>query len=224
MTLTMQPTDPRPLGAAFAACGLASLVLLANHPRGGAHDFAGVLQEEAAHQLIDGVVHGGFVLVLAILIVCFVLLGRRLGTDRVPMVICTVAVCIGAAASMASMIIDGLVVPAVAVRYANVTTSEGLAAAKALFVFAGSLIGFLMPMGIAFQSVGMLSLGAMLATGTQRLRIAGGAGVLAGALIVALLGLAPAGMAAHVMLAAIAVLGLWYLTLAMLLWSGRLGR
>ncbi|MBS0578151.1 MAG: hypothetical protein JSR36_02690 [Proteobacteria bacterium] len=223
MTQSLQPTDPRPLGAAFAACGLASLVLLANHPASGAHDFAGVLQEEAAHRFIDGVVHGGFVLVLATLIVNFVLLGRRLGAERVPVVICTVAFCIGAAACMASMILDGLVIPAVAVRYAGVSTPESLAAAKSLFVFAGSLIGFLMPMGIAFQSLAMLSLGALLAAGTPRLRLVGRAGALAGILIVALLVLVPPGRAAHVMLAGIALLGLWYLALAVLLWNGRLG-
>jgi hypothetical protein len=223
VTQTPPPTRPRPLGAAFAACGLASLLLLANHPASRAHDFAGVLQEEAADRVIDGVVHGGFVLVLAALIACFVLLGRRLGAERVPMVICTVAFCIGAAASMASMILDGLVLPAVAVRYANVTTPESLAAARALFVLAGSLISVLMPMGIAFQSLAMLSLGAALLTGPQRLRIAGGAGVLVGALIIALLVLVPAGLGAHVMLGAIALLGLWYLALAVLLWSGRLG-
>jgi hypothetical protein len=216
------PVAPRKLAAAFALCGLATLVLLANHPASGARDFAGVLREEAANQLMDGVVHGGFIFVLAALIVCFLLLARRLGSGRIPVVVTVVAFCIGSGALMASMLVDGLVIPAVAARYVNIDAPDKLAAAKALFVFAGTLISFLMPLGIAFQSIAMLSLGGLFIAATPKRRAAGITGVSLAALILVLLVSTPAGAAAHVLLGSIVVLAVWYFILAALLWRGSL--
>jgi hypothetical protein len=212
----------RRLAGAFALCGLGTLVLLANHPGGAAHDFAGVLREEAANQFMDGIVHGGFIFVLAALIVCFVLLARHLGSGRVPVVVTVVAFCIGCGALMGSMLVDGLVIPAVAARYVGIDAPEKVAAAKALFVFAGALISFLMPLGIAFQSIAMVSLGGLLIAGTPRRRAAGIAGVSFGALILVLLVSAPSHMAAHVLLGSIALIAIWYFILAGLLWRGGL--
>ncbi len=216
------PADPidRKLAGAFALCGLASLLLLANHPAGSAHDFAGVLREEAANQLVDGVVHGGFIFVLAALIVCFLLLARRLGAGRVLVTVTLVAFCIGSAFLMASMLVDGLVIPAVAARCLNVDAPEKLAAAKALFVFAGTLISFLMPLGLALQSIAMLSLGGLLIAGPPRRRMAGAFGAGAGILILAAVAATPAAMAAHVLLGGIVLIALWYFILAALLWRG----
>jgi hypothetical protein len=213
-------TQSRKLAGAFALCGLATLVLLANHPASAAHDFAGVLREEAGNQLADGIVHGGFIFVLATLIVCFAQLARLLGSGRAPVVVMTVAFTIGCAALMGSMLVDGLVIPAVAARYLNVVAPEQLAAAKALFVFAGTLISVLMPMGIAFQSVAMLSLGALLVAGPPRHRGTGIAGVSLGTVILVLLAATAAGMPPHVLLLSIALTAGWYLILAALLWRG----
>ena len=209
--------EPRRLATAFALCGLATLVLLANHPASGARDFAGVLREEAANQFMDGIVHGGFIFVLAALIVCFLLLARRLGPGRAPVVVTLVAFCVGSGALMASMLVDGLVIPAVAARYVNIDAPEKLAAAKALFVFAGALISFLMPLGIAFQSIAMLSLGGLFAAGMPRRRAAGITGVGFGALILVSLAGTPAGMSAHVLLGSIALSAVWYFILAAVL-------
>jgi hypothetical protein len=213
-------TQSRKLAGAFALCGLATLVLLANHPASAAHDFAGVLREEAGNQLMDGIVHGGFILVLATLVVCFAQLARLLGSGRVPVVVMTVAFTIGCAALMGSMLVDGLVIPAVAARYLGVVAPEQLAAAKALFVFAGTLISFLMPMGIAFQSVAMLSLGALFVTGPPRHRGTGVAGVSFGSVILVLLAATVAGMPPHVLLLSIALTAAWYFVLAAVLWRG----
>jgi hypothetical protein len=220
MNTPEDPTQSRRLAGAFALCGLGTLVLLANHPASAARDFAGVLREEAANQLMDGLVHGGFIFVLAALIVCFVLLARRLGCGRVAVVVTVVAFCIGCGAFMASMLVDGLVIPAVAARYVDVDAPEKLAAAKALFVFAGALISFLMPLGIAFQSIAMMSLGGLFVAGPPRRRVAGLAGVSFGALILVLLVGSPAHMASHVLLGSIALIAVWYFVLAALLWHG----
>jgi hypothetical protein len=219
----MNTPDPaaRRLAGALALCALATLVLLANHPAGAAHDFAGMLREEAGNRLIDGVVHGGFILVLAALIACMLLLAQRLGPGRTPVVIAVVTFGIGSAALIGSMLLDGLVIPAVAARYLDVDAPEKVAAVKAVFVFAGTLISLLMPLGLAFQSVAALSLGGLLAAGPSGRRATGLFGVGAGILIlVAIAG--TAGTVAHVLLGGIALLSLWYLALAVLLWRGRL--
>ncbi len=109
-----------------------------------------------------------------------------------------------------------------AARYVNVDAPEKLAAAKAVFVLAGSLISFLMPIGLAFQAIAMLSLGVLLLTGPPRRRSAGAFGALAGILILAAVAGTPAAMAAHVLLGGIVLITLWYLILAALLWRGGL--
>ena len=79
--------ERRGLAAAFALCALVTLTLLASHPSSGARSFAEFVQDEARHVLIDGLVHGGFIVTLSALIVCFVLLSQRLGSGRAPIVI-----------------------------------------------------------------------------------------------------------------------------------------
>src|ERR1700674_5062660 len=61
--------ERRGLAAAFTLCALASVTLLANHPSGSAGGLAALLKEEATHRVIDGVVHGGFVVTLNALII-----------------------------------------------------------------------------------------------------------------------------------------------------------
>src|SRR5580704_18017641 len=102
------------LGIAFSLCALATLTLLANHPNAGAHDLADFIKEEARNQFIDGLVHGGLIATQGALSVCLLLLSRRLGSDRVPVVIAVVAFFIGCCALVASMILDGFASPAIA--------------------------------------------------------------------------------------------------------------
>ena len=55
--------ERRGFAAAFGLCAVATATLLASHPGGGggAGGFAEFLKAEARNQLIDGVVHGGFI-------------------------------------------------------------------------------------------------------------------------------------------------------------------
>jgi hypothetical protein len=219
MTTAAESVSSRALAIAFALCGLATVLLLTNHPASAAHDFAGVLREEAGNKLADGIVHGGFIFVLAALITCFALLARRLGPAKTAVVVTTVAFSIGSAALMFSMLVDGLVIPAVAARYLDVTAPEQIAAAKALFVFSGTAISFLMPLGIAFQAIAMLSLGGMFAS-TAAHRGTGISGVALGVLVLLLPAGTLAGLPPHLLLVGIALTAAWYFLLAVLLWRG----
>jgi hypothetical protein len=62
----------RGLAAALLGCALVTLVLLANHPAGAGHTLIEVIAAEARDQRADAIVHAGFVVTLAFLIVCLV--------------------------------------------------------------------------------------------------------------------------------------------------------
>jgi hypothetical protein len=209
--------ERRGLAAAFALCALATLMLLANHPGDGAHAIADLIKSEARNQLIDGVVHGGFIVTLGALIVCFVFLSRYLGAAKVPVIIGLVAFCIGSGALMASMILDGFATPAIAVRFAGTDSADNLVMAKTLLIFLGTLVHFLMPMGMLFQSVAMFSWSSVIVRRRGLPRAVGAFGLaVAVSLMVALIAV-PTAMATHVLLGGIMLQGIWYFALAAVL-------
>jgi hypothetical protein len=209
--------EARGLGIAFALCALATLTLLANHPNAGAHDLADFIKEEARNQFIDGLVHGGFIATQGALSVCLLLLSRRLGSDRVPVVIAVVAFFIGCGALMASMILDGFASPAIAARLAGTDSADNLLMAKTLLILVGTLIRFLMPMGILLQSVALLAWSAVIAQAGGMPRAVGVFGSVAAVALIVVLLAAPVTMTTHVLLGGILLQATWYLALAALL-------
>jgi hypothetical protein len=206
----------RGLAAAFTVCALASLTLLANHPNGSPGGFADLIKNEAAHQVIDGVVHGGFVATLVALIICFVLWSRFLGLAKPTVVIGLVCFCVGCGALIASMVLDGFATPAIAVRFAG---TDDLQPAKTLFVLVGTLIRFLMPMGLLFQFVALLSWSSVIVKGPGFARAVGLVGPLVAIFLVVAIFAVPSQMAAHVILAGVALQAIWYLAIAALLFK-----
>jgi hypothetical protein len=201
------------LAGAFAFCSLATLALLANHPAAGAHTFADLIKAEARDQVAAGLVHGGFIVTLSVLIVCFVFLARALGMARVAIVAGLVAFCVGSGALMGSMVLDGFAIPAIAVRFSG-SDADGLTQAQTLFILCGTLIRFLMPMGLLFQGVAMLSWSSVIVASRGWCRAAGVFGLAGGILLIGAL-LAPLPrLREHVLLGAIVVLAVWYLALA----------
>jgi hypothetical protein len=206
----------RGLAAAFALWALASLTLLANHPAGHPGSFADLLKDEAAHLFINRVVHGGFSITLVALIICFVFLSRLLGSARPSVVIGLVCYCVGCSALIASMVLDGFATPAIAVRFAG---TEDLQSAKALFILLGTLIGFLLPAGLLFQSVAMLSWSSVIVKGPGLRRAVGLFGLAVAILLMVAIFATPALKAAHVILGGIALQSFWYLAIAALLFN-----
>jgi hypothetical protein len=200
----------------LTGCALATLVLLANHPAGGGHSLIEVIAAQVREQRADAIVHMGFVVTLACLIVCLVSVARLLGTARPPVLIGLVSFCIGSGLLMLSMILDGLAVPAIAVRFVAITDPAALAPARTALMLCGVLIGILMPLGLMFQAATMLTWSIAIAA-RRGLRLATAVcGVLAAALLAAGLLFAPAAMTPHVVLGAIVLLALWYGALALL--------
>jgi hypothetical protein len=157
MTGTCAPA--RTAGILSIATGIATVALLANHPGGDAKTFADVLKDEAANRTMDAIVHGGFVVVLALQAICYATLSARIGRGAIAGL---VFFAFGAAFLSASMVLDGLVTPALATKY--LAAPEKIEFAKSLFALVGTLTSLLMPIGLAFQSAAIVAWGATLMT------------------------------------------------------------
>lgn len=215
MTDDITPSrEGRGLALAFALCAVATLALLANHPSGTTGGLAEFLKDAAAHQSADRVVHGGFILTLAALMVCFALLSRHLGSGRALVVIGRIAFGTGCGALMLSMLLDGFATPALAARFVGAADLQPM---KTLLLLLGTLIRFLMPMGLLFQSIAMLSWSAVMARGRGLRRAVGGFGLAAALALIVAQFTVPEVMAAYVILGGIALQAIWYFGIAAVL-------
>ena len=205
-------------GLMLALCGVASVALLAAHPGDdGPPLLAAVLRREAAQALPDAIVHGGFVVVLALEWIGFAALAVRSGPWRTPVIGATLFALVGSGLLSASMILDGLVTPAIAAHYAGMTPDKQ-EPARALFSLIGAAIRVLMPGGLAFLGASSLAWAFALLPAPGSGRVGGLVALVCGvvvilavgmnlqslgmaSLIVALLGSAAWAMAAGVLLA-----------------------
>ncbi|MGN6514411.1 MAG: hypothetical protein ACTHLR_01060 [Rhizomicrobium sp.] len=187
------------------ATAIVAMAFLLDHPAEHATDFAGVLKEEAANQIMNGIVHGGFIGVLAVELACYAIFTGRIGWQRSFAVAGLVFFAIGAALQMASLTVDGLMIPQLAVRYLS-APPDRLPLARSLFALCGTAIQFLMPMGLFLQGAGTASWGASL---IRMARGAGLAGLLIGAATMAAVTCAVIMGAASLTMIAIALLVLW---------------
>jgi len=193
----------RAAGIALLICGALTLAVLANHPSGATASFADMVREEAANSGRDALVHGGFIAVLAGQLACLAVMTLRLGLERPLAVAGLVLTAIGAGFLMGSMLLDGLVTPAVATRYVGVIDiAERQSDAKALFVLLGATISFLMPCGVLLQAAGLACWGAVFVRGRGLVRATGIYGVVAATAVVVAIAATGAKLP-HVLIAAI---------------------
>jgi hypothetical protein len=209
----------RGLAAAFALCAMASLALMASHPDGNTRNLAEFIQDAARNRFRDGLVHGGFIVTLGALSVCFVYLSRLLGSAKIPVVIGQAAFFAGCAVLSASMILDGFATPALAARFVGGDNADNLATAKPLLMLLGTLIGLLMPTGLLLQSVAIFSWSSVIAAGRGLQRAVGLFGLTSALALITATFAAPAAMAPHFLIGGLLLLTLWYLALAGLLYS-----
>lgn len=209
-SITAGTPPGRPAGIVLILLGLLSLALLSNHPSAASQSFADVLRGEATNRIADAIVHGGFIAVLGAQLACLAILSMRLGLDRASVIAAFVFTAIGSAALMLSMLLDGLVTPAIAARYVDVVDHHN--DARILLVLLGTVVRFAMPVGLLFQTVGVIAWGVAL---RGRPRVPGAAswlGIVAGALAIVAIA-ASAGMVPHVMIGVILTTTLWFVGL-----------
>jgi len=203
----------RATGIVAIVTGVAAVVLLLNHPGEQATDFAGLLKDEAANLTINAIVHGGYLFVLPLQIVCYAVLTGRIGFNRALAIAGLVFFATGAAIQMADLLVDGFMLPTIATRYLAAPPDRVLYA-RALFVLCETAIQFLLPLGIGFQAVGIAMWGSV---SIRRVPWAGSAGITIGLLaLAATIGAMVTGMQ-HLMLVAIVLLAIWALVAGLLL-------
>jgi hypothetical protein len=189
-------------GMLAIAASLASFALLAAHPGSQARNFAELVQEEAANQQQNLIVHGSYILVGAVQILCFSFLSSRLGMARFASRAAITFFAIGIGWLGLSLLFDGLVTPAVAVRYAGQTE-----AARPLFVLITTVVRFVMPISLGFQALSVCLWG--LAMLSSRLPVSGAVALLLGLALVGAVGLGAAGGLPMAFMAAFAAMSLW---------------
>lgn len=187
MTDLASSSRPSPvLGAFLVACAGVSVALLALHPGGAPTSFADVLKDETDHLLQSAIVHGGTVAVLAAELAALAVLATRLGVARAPVIVGLALSAISFVFLALALTLDGLVIPDLARRYLTAPVAA-VASGRALFVLVGTLIRFLMPIGLAFQGAAALAWGVALWRSTPTRRVAGGLALAVGALMLAAL-------------------------------------
>ena len=117
--------DRRRAALAIACTTSLALFALWHHP---VVTKASSLQESlaqlAALQLIDGVVHGGLIVMLAILAACLRVFSALIGPRRAPVMLATAAYGIGCALVFGAMLLDGFVVPQLGRQFLAAPHSE----------------------------------------------------------------------------------------------------
>jgi len=209
-----QDSDTRVAGFLLVAAFLTTLILFAYHPaEGAAANFAAILRNEAKDAPTDAVVHGGFIAVMTIELVCFARLAMLLGLRRMLPLAGLIFTAAGFAVLSASMVLDGFVAPAIAKRFVGATA--GLEAAHTLYIFCGTAIGFLMPIGLLFQASGIGAWSFALAFRPAYARAVGLLGIsLAGLLVV---GIAAGRGNPLVLMAGLLATAVWALAVGILL-------
>ena len=215
---TSAASQTRGIGMLTVATGLAAFALLAAHPAENARTFAEVVQNEAAGQLMSAIVHGGFIVVLALQAVCYAVFSGRLGLQRSATVAGLVFFALGTAFFCGSLLMDGLVTPAIAARY--VARPDKIESARALFILMSAMTSFLMPIGLTFQSAAIAAWGwALTATGP---RTAGLWCLVLGVVMVGALVASVAMANPFAMMGAIVATGVWALVTGTLMISAKI--
>lgn len=209
------PTSARALPVLLAAAAVLMLALLLAHPHEQAHTFAELIEFEIDHRLIDAVVHGGMIAVLVLLLAAHRGVGRLVDPGSVCVAVAVTAFATGCGLLIASLVLDGFTVPALAQQSHAAREVSVQHAIQVQIGFCGTLIGILMPLAIlAFSASAVAWVGALVRLGgAARLVgwIAGAAGMITAVLIIA----AMPGASPHVLMGSFLLVALWQFALAL---------
>lgn len=204
----------RQLGILFTAAGVLMLALLCAHPHENVHTFADVVEFEISRRLVNGLVHGGMIVLLVPLLAGHIGLARLIGATQLAVTIAVTAFAGGCIFLAASLVLDGFVTPALALQY-RVTQDLALQhTIEPLVHFCGTIIRILMPAALlAFAASALAWCGPLIRAGS-RSRIAGAiSGAIGLTVGVMMLAVAPAALS-HALLGGLFLVGLWQFALA----------
>ena len=142
---------------AIAGATVLALVVLAHHPvavRGSSEQQ--LLTDIVAQQRMDGIVHGVFILLLAIMAGGLSALSARLGWSRPAVIVATLAYGLGCCAVSAAALLDGFLTPQLAQHFLAATPAV-LQAAHIVLLLVSVAIQVLTKAGLVSMSVGLLA-------------------------------------------------------------------
>jgi len=126
----------------------------------------------------------------------------------------------GAGFLMLSMLLDGLLTPALAALYVDKLDRQN--DARPLFALIGMLVRFLMPAGLLFQATSLVCWGGPLVGDSGIRRGTGWFGIVTGILVAAAV-VTTAGRVMHVLIGALVAIAAWYALLGVALLRDRVG-
>lgn len=121
------------------------------------------LDQLVALQWMDGLVHGGLIVMLAILAACLAVFSALIGRRRAPVLLATAAYGIGCLLVLGAMLLDGFAVPQLARQFIGAQHGEVEAVYVALRVI-GTVIQVLTKAGLLSMCVALLAWSHALAT------------------------------------------------------------
>lgn len=212
-------TSRRQLGFLFAAGGVLLAAVLFSHPQEHVQTFADVIDSEIRNRVANQLVHGSAIVVLGLLLaahICFVRLTRSTG---IAAAIAVTAFGIGCALMTASLIQDGFVTPALALKYRSANDPTVQQTIEALIRFCGINIGTLMPMALLSFATSAIAWGAHLTHIKGPSHVAGVLSALLGLLIGVGLWAATPKTTGYVLMGGLSLVALWQLAFAVILFK-----
>ena len=221
----MHPTSPvspvphadRAAGFAIAAATVLSTIFVALDRSGGGTTPAQILSGIAALATLKAVVHG-----VAIASVCaygfgHASLARRLGLQRAPVLAGLVGYMFGCVAMVGATLVDGFVIPHVAVD--ALARPDRIGFAYDLAHYLGLVVNDLAKLGWILQALGALAWSLALLRTAGLARGVGAVGVVSGVLVCALVATSATSMSMTALLGVLLAQLLWNVAAALLLIS-----
>jgi hypothetical protein len=209
----------RSAALAIIVATIATLILVAHHPVVGP---GGTPQESLSSIValgqIDAVVHGMLIAMVGLFAYGFAVFGVRLGLQRGPALLATLAYLLGCISVVGAALLDGFVIPDIAARFSTSTDSQ-IQVAHGILASCGIAVQVLTKFGFSLMSVGFIAWSLALWGSSKRIRwlvtVALAAGVLP-ATVIAASGLS---LKPHTLMVIVAGQAFWNFIAAKLLWS-----
>jgi hypothetical protein len=206
----------RSLAATFGICAalILGLLLAHPHPHEPLHTFSDIVDFEISQQTVDRIVHGGMIAILIILLAAHILLLRLM--PRIDLLATLAVATFGLACALmtASLVLDGLVTPMLAVQYRAASEASLRLATQAQIAFCGACIQTLMPLALlSFAAAALAWVRPLISLGRAGL-LAGIIGGVIGALVAVMLFVTPRNAFNKALMVGLLLLALWQFVLA----------
>jgi hypothetical protein len=200
-------------GVTIAACAALMVVAIAHHPTVKAQRPAEMLAGVAAVATLDRIVHASLIVIIGALVFGFAIFAQRQGLERSTVLVGFLAFASGAGALVGAALIDGFLVPDVALLYVGASAETATVAVQLLSTCA-LMIQILTKLGFLALSGAIVAWSAGLVRAPGAARIVGIIGFVAGVGPAAFLLAGRFYLTPHTLGAIVLVEAIWYLAIA----------